>query len=109
MLAVLLDVILQSAILVISRCWYWQVSVMRVFQQVLSDKEFRAKPNAAELISFCTSVVRSLFARLLPPNVLERHSSRAARQQQSNAAIGRTTPIELKSWPIGCPQYAYVA
>ena len=42
-----------------------QLSVMRVFERILSDQEYRQLPHARELIHFCTQVTRNLFKRML--------------------------------------------
>lgn len=44
-----------------------QLSVLRVFEQILSDRDFLAQPQSEELSRFCGNVTRNLFARLLPP------------------------------------------
>ena len=44
-----------------------QLSIMRVFEKILTDAAFRGQPHSAELLHFCTGVTRNLFARLLPP------------------------------------------
>ena len=43
-----------------------QLSVVRVFAQILTDKAFKSQAHSAELIHFCTSTTQNLFSRLLP-------------------------------------------
>lgn len=49
-----------------SGCCVLQVSVLRVFEQILSDADFRRTPCSAQLVNFCTGLVQNLFTRLLP-------------------------------------------
>lgn len=43
-----------------------QLSVVRVFAQILTDKAFKSQAHSTELIHFCTSTTQNLFSRLLP-------------------------------------------
>lgn len=43
-----------------------QVSVLRVFQQLLSDASFREKPGATEVCSFAARIVRNIMSKLVP-------------------------------------------
>ncbi|KAL3161372.1 hypothetical protein ABBQ32_010265 [Trebouxia sp. C0010 RCD-2024] len=49
----------------------YQLSVLRVFQAVLSDKGFRKQEGAGEVIHLATHVTRNLFTRLAPDNPYE--------------------------------------
>lgn len=44
-----------------------QLSVLRLFQQILADAALRKQPAATEILQFAAQVTRSLFARLVPP------------------------------------------
>ena len=48
-----------------------QLSVLRVFQAILSDKAFRKQEGSGEVILLATHVTRNLFARLAPDNPYE--------------------------------------
>ncbi len=48
-----------------------QLSVLRVFQAILSDKSFRKQEGAGEVINMATHVTRNLCARLVPDNPYE--------------------------------------
>ena len=48
-----------------------QLSVLRVFQAILSDKAFRKQEGSGEVIHLATHVTRNLFARLAPDNPYE--------------------------------------
>ena len=48
-----------------------QLSVLRVFQAILSDKPFRKQEGSGEVIHLATHVTRHLFARLAPDNPYE--------------------------------------
>lgn len=43
-----------------------QVSVLRVFHQLLSDALFRKQPGATEVCSFAARVVRNIMSKLVP-------------------------------------------
>ena len=45
-----------------------QLSVLRVFQAILSDKAFKKQEGSGEVIHLATHVTRNLFARLAPDN-----------------------------------------
>lgn len=45
-----------------------QLSVLRVFQAILSDKAFRKQEGSGEVINLATHVTRNLCARLVPDN-----------------------------------------
>ena len=45
-----------------------QLSVLRVFQAILSDKAFRKQEGAGEVTHLATQVTRNLCARLAPDN-----------------------------------------
>lgn len=45
-----------------------QLSVLRVFQAILSDKAFRKQEGSGEVIRLATHVTRNLCARLVPDN-----------------------------------------
>ncbi|KAK9804992.1 hypothetical protein WJX73_009460 [Symbiochloris irregularis] len=62
----------------------YQLSVLRLWQQVLSDKALRKRPAAAELLQLATRVTRSFFARLVPPE--------AAQQPETAPDEGRPAP-----------------
>ncbi|KAK9830387.1 hypothetical protein WJX72_011470 [[Myrmecia] bisecta] len=44
----------------------YQLSVLRLFHEILADDLFRKVPHAPELLHFCIGVTRNLFARLVP-------------------------------------------
>ncbi len=44
-----------------------QLSILRIFHQMLGDAAFRKQPSSGPLLHFCTGIVRNLFARLAPP------------------------------------------
>ena len=46
-----------------------QLSVLRVFQAILSDKAFRKQDGAGEVVHLATHVTRNLFARMAPDTV----------------------------------------
>ncbi|KAL0021485.1 hypothetical protein WJX79_010302 [Trebouxia sp. C0005] len=46
----------------------YQLSVLRVFQAILSDKAFRKQEGSGEVINLATHVTRNLCARLVPDN-----------------------------------------
>ena len=48
-----------------------QLSVLRVFQAILSDKGFRKQEGSGEVIHLATHVTRNLFTRLAPDNPYE--------------------------------------
>ena len=43
-----------------------QLSVLRIFQAILSDKAFKKQDGAREVIHLATHVSRNLFVRLVP-------------------------------------------
>ena len=45
-----------------------QLSVLRVFQAILSDKAFRKQEGSGEVVRLATRVTRNLCARLVPDN-----------------------------------------
>ena len=48
-----------------------QLSVLRVFQAILSDKAFRKQEGSGEVTHLAAHVTRNLFARLVPLNPYE--------------------------------------
>lgn len=52
-----------------------QLSVLRVFQAILSDKAFRKQGGSGEVIHLATHVTRNLFTRLAPDNPYEGSTS----------------------------------
>ncbi|BDA45591.1 Topoisomerase 1-associated factor 1 at N-terminal half [Coccomyxa sp. Obi] len=44
----------------------YQVSVLRVFHQLLSDASFRKQPGATEVCSFAARIVRNIMSKLVP-------------------------------------------
>ena len=54
----------------LSRCMYLfplQLSVLRLFHQLLSDPSLRTQPETKEVLLLATRVVRGLFSKLAPP------------------------------------------
>ncbi|KAK9864055.1 hypothetical protein WJX84_005214 [Apatococcus fuscideae] len=47
----------------------YQLSVLRIFHQMLGDAAFRKQSSSGPLLHFSTSIVRNLFKRLAPPAV----------------------------------------
>lgn len=43
-----------------------QVSILRLFQQMLSDRTFRSYPGSSEVLGFAASIVRHVFDKLIP-------------------------------------------
>jgi hypothetical protein len=43
-----------------------QVSILRLFLQILSDAPFRKQPASAEVLNFAVGIVRRVLARLVP-------------------------------------------
>lgn len=58
-----------------------QLSVMRIFEQILSDKQYRQQPHGRELINLCTLVTRNLFKRMLNASTKETSKSMVQEEQ----------------------------
>ena len=43
-----------------------QVSILRLFQQMLSDRTFRSYPGSSEVLGFAATIVRRVFDKLIP-------------------------------------------
>jgi len=56
-----------------------QVSILRLFHQILSDGKFRKQPKSSEVVRLAADIVRHIFARLMPacsePAVADRGQS----------------------------------
>lgn len=50
----------------ISGCPGMQLSILRIFHQMLGDGAFRRQPSSGPLLHFSTGIVRTLFKRLVP-------------------------------------------
>lgn len=49
-----------------SSCLCMQLSILRIFHQMLGDGAFRRQPSSGPLLHFSTGIVRALFKRLVP-------------------------------------------
>ena len=43
-----------------------QVSILHLFQQMLSDRTFRIHPGSSEALGFAATIVRRVFDKLMP-------------------------------------------
>ena len=50
---------------------FLQVSVLRVFHQMLASASFRKQPGSSEVLRFAVKVVRHIFERLVPVTAAE--------------------------------------
>lgn len=62
-----------------------QLSVLRVFQAILSDRAFRKQEGSAEVTHLATHVTRNLFARLVPLNPYEGDTTSTCIMAESHA------------------------
>jgi hypothetical protein len=58
-----------------------QLSVLRLFHQLLADPALRKQPENKEVLLLATKVVRGLFAKLAPP-----HPQQQEQQEQQQGA-----------------------
>ncbi|EIE20339.1 hypothetical protein COCSUDRAFT_58046 [Coccomyxa subellipsoidea C-169] len=65
----------------------YQVSVLRVLHQVLSDAPFRKQPGASEVLSFAARIVRSVIAKLVP-GPADEDACRAAADEGEDGQMG---------------------
>ena len=63
-----------------------QVSVLRVFHQLLASASFRRQPGSSEVLGFAVRVVRHIFERLVPVAAAE--------------TVGKLLPGEFSSWAL---------
>ncbi len=76
-----------------------QLSVMRVFSQILSDMAFRAEPHSAEVIRFCTEISRSLFSRLVPASIEQTAAGIQSSVFHTNQCfVNRLNAFTLRFW-----------
>ena len=71
-----------------------QLSVLRVFQAVLTDKGFRKQDGAGEVVQLATHITRNLCARLVPDSPYDgNHQIHLSRYQMClrNICTGSTT------------------
>jgi len=72
--------LMTSLLLPLPLCCHVQLSVLRLFHQLLSDPALRKVPSNKEALLLATKVVRGLFAKLAPPAATA--AAAAAGQQQ---------------------------
>jgi p-aminobenzoyl-glutamate transporter AbgT len=59
-----------------------QLSVLRLFHQLLSDATLRGKPQHVSALRLATQVVRGLFAKIAPPPLAAAAAAEDVEQQQ---------------------------
>ncbi|CAL5223392.1 g5900 [Coccomyxa viridis] len=74
----------------------WQVSVLRIFHQVLASASFRKQPGSSEVLRFAVKVVRHIFERLVPVTAAETTGKLVQEDEVVSASEGEKPEAALK-------------
>jgi hypothetical protein len=91
-----------------------QLSVLRLFHQLLSDASLRGKPQHRSVLQLATRVVRGLFAKIAPPPVEATPAAEPAaaaedavqqqrereQEQRWRAGVAGMVCVELLFWTL---------
>jgi p-aminobenzoyl-glutamate transporter AbgT len=91
-----------------------QLSVLRLFHQLLSDASLRGKPQHRSVLQLATCVVRGLFSKIVPPPLEAAPPAAAAgeeakqqqqqqdqeREQRRRAAVAGMVCVDVLFWSI---------